>query len=99
MTLPLWQHPLVRRRMVLNQQVQEPTLMALVACIMGLAAALAFCVAAIVFVPAFGYQWWIFAAVAASLSWLVLGLRRRPRHALMAGRQKWLRHIINSSRV
>jgi len=84
---------------VLNQQVQEPTILALVASVVGLAAALGFCVLAIVFLPAFGYKWWIFAAVAASLVWLVLGLRRRTKHQSIPGRQKWLRRVFSLARL
>src|SRR5262249_53689863 len=56
---------LTRQRIVFSQEVQEPTLLAIVLTITGFAVLFAVCVVAIAGLPAFGYIWWTFAAVAA----------------------------------
>ena len=53
--------------MVLGQEVQEPTLLAIFLTVIGFAVLLAVCVVAIAGLPAFGYMGWTFAGVAASL--------------------------------
>jgi endonuclease/exonuclease/phosphatase family metal-dependent hydrolase len=90
---------LTKRRMVLDQQVQEPTLLVLVLIVMGLIVALGVCVLAIAGLPAFGYIWWIFAAVAAILAWLVWGIRRKPKTSSPSGRLRWLRRILGLARL
>lgn len=74
-------------------------MLALVVSVMALAVGLSICVAAIAFVPAFGYKWWVLAAVAAILGWLVLGVCRRTKHASLPGRQNWLRRIFSIGRL
>jgi endonuclease/exonuclease/phosphatase family metal-dependent hydrolase len=90
---------LTRRRMVLDQQVQEPTLLVLALLVMGLIVALGVCVLAIAGLPAFGYIWWIFAAVAAILAWLVWGIRRKPNTSSPSGRLRWFRRILGLARL
>ena len=76
--------------MVLGQEVQEPTLLAMVLTVTGFALLLAVCVVAIAGLPAFGYLWWTFAGIAAILGWLVLGQRRKrqPGSTPPTGRQR-----------
>jgi hypothetical protein len=90
---------LTRRRMVLDQQVQEPTLLVLALIGMGLIVALGVCVLAIAGLPAFGYIWWIFAAATAILAWLVWSIRRKPKTSLPSGRLRWFRRILGSARL
>jgi endonuclease/exonuclease/phosphatase family metal-dependent hydrolase len=80
---------------VLDQEVQEPTLLAMVLTVTGFAVLLAVCVGAIAALPAFGYIWWTFAALAVILVYLVLGLRSKPQPgpASPSGRQRWFRRI------
>src|SRR5262245_2585501 len=90
---------LVRRRMELNQGVQEPTLLAFALVIVGLLVGLAICLVAIAFLPAFGYRWWVFAAVAAILTCLVLSFRRKSKLQFFQGRKGWLPRILRSARL
>src|SRR5262249_19449885 len=90
---------LVRRQQEQEQYVQEPTLLAFVLVIMGLLVGLAICLMAIAFVPAFGYRWWVFAAVAASLTCLVQSFRRKSKLQFYQGRKGWLRRILTSARL
>src|SRR5258708_2134813 len=94
-------HLLTRRRTVLDQEVQEPTLFALALVISGIAILLAVCVVAIAGVPAFGSIGWAFAAVAAFLMFLLLGLRRQPGplSPSTTGRQRWFRGILGGARM
>ncbi len=85
--------------MVLDQQVREPTLLALALIGTGLTIVLGICVVAIFILPAFGYTWWIFAAVAAILAWLVWGLRRKPKPPSPNSRQRWFRRILGLARL
>jgi endonuclease/exonuclease/phosphatase family metal-dependent hydrolase len=85
--------------MELNQGVQEPTLLAFILIISGLLAGLAICLAAIAFLPAFGYRWWVFAAVAAILGCLVVNVRRTSKQQSCHGRQSWLRGILQTARL
>jgi endonuclease/exonuclease/phosphatase family metal-dependent hydrolase len=91
---------LIRRRKVLDQEVQEPTLLAFVLLLAGLAVLLAVCVVAMAGLPAFGHIGWTIAAVAALLWWL---FRPRRRVHLAAGpstgRQVWLRRILTWARL
>ena len=70
---------LTRHRKHNDQEVKEPTLLALALTIVGIIVMADACVAGIVFLPAFGYIWWTFAAVAAILVCLVLSFRGRTR--------------------
>jgi len=85
--------------MVLDQQVQEPTLLVFALIVMGFIAALGACVLAIAGLPAFGYIWWIFAAVAAILGWLVWGIRRKPKPSSPSDRLRWFRRILGLARL
>ena len=85
--------------MVLDQQVQEPTLLVFALIVMGFIAALGACVLAIAGLPAFGYIWWIFAAVAAILGWLVWGIRRKPKTSSPSDRLRWFRRILGLARL
>jgi len=85
--------------MVHGREVQEPTLQAMAISIMGLIVALCVCIASMLFLPAFGYAWWVFAAVAAILGWLVLGLRRKSKPQPLPGRQGWFRLILRMARL
>ena len=69
---------LTRKLMVLGQEVQEPTLLAVVLTMAGFAVLLAVCIVAIASLPAFGYIWWTVAAVATILASLVVSLRLHP---------------------
>jgi endonuclease/exonuclease/phosphatase family metal-dependent hydrolase len=86
--------------MVLDQEVREPTLLAIVITVAGFAGLLAGCVVAIAGLPAFGHIWWTFAGVAAGLVCLVVGVGRksRPRPMSLTGRQKWFRRICSWAR-
>lgn len=90
---------LTRRRMVLDQQVQEPTLLVFALIVIGLIVALGVCVLGIAGLPAFGYIWWIFAAVAAILAWLVWGIRRKSKTSSPSGRLRWFRRILGLARL
>ena len=92
---------LTRRRTVLDQEVREPTLLAIAITVVGLAGLLALCIVAIAGLPAFGHVWWTFAGVAAGLACLVAGFRRKPPSAStsLTGRQRWFRRIGRSARV
>src|SRR6266849_6424283 len=92
-------NPLMRWRMALNQHVREPTLMALALIIIGLLIVLGICLAAIAFVPAFGYRWWVFAFVTAILAWLVRGPIRKSKPPPLSGRQRWLCSILGIARL
>jgi endonuclease/exonuclease/phosphatase family metal-dependent hydrolase len=85
--------------MVLDQQVQEPTLLVLALIVMGLIVALGVCVLAIAGLPAFGYTWWLVAAVAAILAWLVWGICRKPKTPSPSGRLRWFRRILGLARL
>src|SRR4029077_7442194 len=67
----------------------------------GIAVLLAMCFVAIAGLPAIGYIWWTFAAVAAILVCLVLGLRREPKPCPTSptGRQRWFRRIRGGARL
>ena len=69
---------LTRRRVLLGQEVQEPTVLAFVLGVMGFAILLGAAALGIAFLPAFGHLAWIFAAVAALLAGLVLAFRVPP---------------------
>jgi endonuclease/exonuclease/phosphatase family metal-dependent hydrolase len=86
--------------MVLDQEVWEPTLLAIAIAVTGWAALLALCVVAMAGLPAFGYLWWTFAGVATCLVCLVVGFRRKPRPGSLSptGRQRWLRRIFGGAR-
>jgi endonuclease/exonuclease/phosphatase family metal-dependent hydrolase len=86
---------LIRRQVVSGQEVQEPTLLALVLTILGFAVLLALCLVAMAGVPALGYLGWTFAAVAAILVYLVLGLRRKvhPDPRSLTSLQRWFGRI------
>jgi endonuclease/exonuclease/phosphatase family metal-dependent hydrolase len=92
---------LTKLRRVLGQQVQEPTLPALVLTVTGLALLLGVCLVAMAGLPALGSTGWAFAAVAATWAWLVLGLRRRPRAGGTppTGRRRWFRRILGGARL
>jgi endonuclease/exonuclease/phosphatase family metal-dependent hydrolase len=92
---------LTRQRMVLDQQIEEPTLLALALTVTGFAVLLGGCVVGIAGLPAFGFVWWAFAAIAAVLAWLVLGLFRKPRPGpeCATGRQRWFGRILLSARI
>jgi endonuclease/exonuclease/phosphatase family metal-dependent hydrolase len=86
---------LTRKLMVLGQEVQEPTLLAVVLTMAGFAVLLAVCIVAIASLPAFGYIWWTVAAVATILASLVVSLRLHPQRGSTSptGRQRWFRRI------
>src|SRR5712691_2439126 len=90
---------LTRRRTILDQHVEEPTLVAMALTVLGLAVLLAICVVAMAALPALGFLPWAFAASAALLAWLVLGLRRQRGLAAPTGRQRWFRRILASGRM
>jgi endonuclease/exonuclease/phosphatase family metal-dependent hydrolase len=66
---------------------------------MGLGVLLGVCVLAIAVLPAFGSPGWTFTAVAAILTWLLLGQRRQPRTTSPTGRQRWFRRILGVGRL
>jgi endonuclease/exonuclease/phosphatase family metal-dependent hydrolase len=97
-----WRRPrnlLTRRRIVRDQPVQEPTLLAVALAVTGLVVLLGVCFVAIAGVPAFGHLGWTFAAVAAVLAWLVLGQRRPLGTTSLTGRHRWFRRILGVSRL
>jgi endonuclease/exonuclease/phosphatase family metal-dependent hydrolase len=91
---------LTRRRVVLGQEVQEPTLLALALTGAGLAGLLAACALAMAALPALGHGGWTGAGVAAGLLGLVVGLGRRPRTgpAALTARQRWCRRVRGGAR-
>ncbi|MBI3411868.1 MAG: endonuclease/exonuclease/phosphatase family protein [Planctomycetes bacterium] len=94
-------NPLIRRRIVLGQEVREPTLLAMVLTVAAYALLLGVCVVAIAGLPAFGFIWWTFAAVAVFLVWLTLGLQRKaqPLPTSLTSRQRWFRRIRGWARL
>src|ERR1043166_5157231 len=90
---------LTRQRTILDQPVEEPTLVAMGLTVLGLAVLLALCVVAMAALPALGFLPWAFAASAALLAWLVLGLRRQQGLAGQTGRQRWFRRILACGRM
>jgi hypothetical protein len=94
-------NPLTKRRMVLGQEVQEPTLLAMALTVMGFAVLLAVCVVGIAGLPAFGYIWWTFGAVATILVCLIVGPRymTQPGPTSPTGRQRFFRRIRGWARL
>src|SRR5712691_4529925 len=90
---------LTRRRTLLDQQVEEPTLVAMALTVLGLAVLLALCVVVMAALPALGFLPWAFAAIAVLLAWLVLGLRRQQGLAGQTGHQRWFRRILAFGRI
>jgi hypothetical protein len=92
---------LTRRRRVFDQEVREPTLLAIAFTVTGLAVLLGDCAVGIASLSAFGYAWWTFAAVAAIEAWLVLGLRLKPKpgRQSLTSRQRWFRRVIGLGRL
>src|SRR5262249_14740840 len=89
---------LSRRREILGQTALEPTVLAITLTAIALVLLLAVCVAAAAFLPAFGYVWWAFGAIAAVLLWL-LWPRRKPEPAVPStGRQVWFRRVLGLGR-
>jgi endonuclease/exonuclease/phosphatase family metal-dependent hydrolase len=93
-------NPFIRRRIADGKEVQEPTVLAIVLTLAGCALVLAVCVVAMAGLPAFGSIGWTFAAVAAILVCLVLGMRRNlPSEGTSpTARQQWLLRIRDGSR-
>jgi endonuclease/exonuclease/phosphatase family metal-dependent hydrolase len=89
---------LTRQHMVKDQQVQEPTLLAISLTVLGLMVLLGVCIVAMIGLPALGYLGWTFAAVATVWAWLVLGLRRKP-NPTPTGRRRWFRRIRGAARL
>jgi endonuclease/exonuclease/phosphatase family metal-dependent hydrolase len=87
--------------MALDQERQRHTLLATVLTFTSLPVLLVGYVLGVAFLPALGYSWLTFLAVAAILAWLVLGLRRKPTSdsAPRIGRQHWPHHVIGWSRM
>jgi endonuclease/exonuclease/phosphatase family metal-dependent hydrolase len=90
---------LTKQRIVLDQPVQEPTLLAVALTVAGFVVLLGVCVLAIAGVPAFGYIGWTFATVAAVLAWLVLGRRRQAKTSSLTGRLRWYRRVLGAGRL
>jgi endonuclease/exonuclease/phosphatase family metal-dependent hydrolase len=92
---------LTRRRLVLDEEVREPTALALALCIAVFAGLLCACVAATAFLPAYGHMWWIFTGVAVVSVRLVIGLCRKRKVPDMrpTARQRWFRRIIRCGRI
>jgi endonuclease/exonuclease/phosphatase family metal-dependent hydrolase len=92
---------LTRRRVLLGQELREPTLLAFVLTATGFALLLGACGLGIAFLAAFGHVWWTFAAVAVLLAGLVLSLRRKPMPGTTAstGRQRWFRRLRGFGRA
>src|SRR6202007_2328870 len=57
------------------------------------------CAAGIVALPAFGYIWWTFTAVAAALMYLIFRRKRGPVRTALTGRQRWLGRIHRGARL
>lgn len=88
---------LTRRRLIDARQVGEPTLLALGLTAAAFVALLGICLAAIIFLPAFGYVWWTFTAAATLLAGLLASLRWPG--APVTTRQRWLRCIFTTGRL
>jgi hypothetical protein len=86
---------------MLGQEVQEPSLLALILSVTGFAGLLGVCVVAMAGLPAFGYRWWTFAVVATMLVCLAVSLRRTPKPGppLPTGRQRWFRRLHVGARL
>lgn len=89
---------LTRRRLVLDQEVREPPLLAFGLTAMGLTLLLAACLLAIAGLPAFGYVWWAFALVAVILVGLVRRRQPVPEAPAPTGRQRWFRRLRGGAR-
>ena len=76
------------RRLVLDEEVREPTALALALCIAVIAGLLCACVAAIAFLPAYGHMWWIFTGVLTVVS---IGSSGRPEVVQSATTQRGAR--------
>jgi endonuclease/exonuclease/phosphatase family metal-dependent hydrolase len=87
-----------RQREILGQTALEPTVLAITLTAIAFVLLLTVCVAAAAFLPAFGYVWWAFGAIAVVLAWL-LWPRRKPEPAVPStGRQVWFRRILGLGR-
>jgi endonuclease/exonuclease/phosphatase family metal-dependent hydrolase len=95
MRIHLW----TRRRNVSGEEVQEPTVLAMVLATIAFAVLLLLCILAIAFLPAFGFIWWTFAAVAVVLACLVLRRKRPAGSVALTGRQRWFRRVRGGMRL
>jgi endonuclease/exonuclease/phosphatase family metal-dependent hydrolase len=94
MNIPL----LTRRQTVDDQEVREPTLLALALVALGILLVLAVCALGVLAQPAFGYTGWVLAALAV-LIWVLLALGRPSlRSGSPTGRQRWLRRLLHLGR-
>jgi endonuclease/exonuclease/phosphatase family metal-dependent hydrolase len=89
---------LTRWRTVLDQEIQEPTLLVFALTSAVIVLLLVACVVAMAGLPAFGGIWWTFAAVAVLLLCLVLGLRHRSASTPMTTRLYWFQRILRWAR-
>ena len=91
---------LTQSRTVNDQQISEPTVLALVLTVLGFIVLLVICVVAMAGLPAFGYLGWILTAVAAIWVWLSLSLRNKSKDKPLSltSRQQWFHRILRGAR-
>jgi endonuclease/exonuclease/phosphatase family metal-dependent hydrolase len=89
---------LTRRRMVLDQEVCEPTLLAFALFVGGFAVLAGLSILLLIFLPVFGYLIWAFAAICIVLAWLVVGLLRKQTDT-RTDRQRWFQRILRMARI
>jgi endonuclease/exonuclease/phosphatase family metal-dependent hydrolase len=91
---------LTKHRKVLDQEVEEPTLLTLGLTVLGCTLLLGVSAVAMVGIPAFGYVGWTFVALTAMLGWLIWGLlsKAKAAPATATGRQWWFRRILRAGR-
>jgi endonuclease/exonuclease/phosphatase family metal-dependent hydrolase len=94
-------HLLTKPRTVHDQQIQEPTLLAILLTLVGFVLLLGVCVVAMASAPALGYLGWTCAAVAALSAWLALGLCRKAKPGLAppTNHQLWFHRILKTGRL
>ena len=92
---------LTRRRLVLDHEVREPTLLALGLTAMGLVVLIGLCIVGMVFLPVFGHIGWALVAIAGVLAWLVVDMLRKRQAGLAppTGRSAWFRLILGLARI
>jgi endonuclease/exonuclease/phosphatase family metal-dependent hydrolase len=92
---------LTRRRVLLDREVAEPTLLAFALAVWGIAVLAGLCILLIIFLPVFGYLIWAFAAICIALAWLVAGVLRTGASQSIpeTGRQRALRRILRLARI
>src|SRR5262249_53901740 len=93
--------PLSRCRIVSDEEMREPTLLAMALAAMAFVGLLGACAVGIVGLPDLGHVWGTSATVGVIETWLALSLRRKPKAALrsLPARQRWFHRISGLGRL